>query len=374
MARFGKSFADPLFEIYGGVVARPNAFGPHIVPRKKRALRVGAPEVYSVRTADNTEVRLTRFKGGNKGPVLLAPGFGTSTLAFSIDTIDTNFPEFLYANGFDVFLFDYRASPDLPSAKTQFTLDDIATKDYPAAVAKAIEVSGARDVQVVAHCVGSMTFLMSMMSGLKGVRSAVCSALAFYPISPTVNEVKAGLDMGSFLTVLGIDTMTTGYNPDNWQDKLGDAVLKLAPAKEKCNSPVCRRILMMYGEVFKHEQLNAATHDAVHEMFGVANLSAFKHISLMVRKGQIVDRDGKDVYLPNISRVNIPITFLHGAENRLFLIEGTKKSFRYISEKNGPEKYLHLTIPNYAHMDMFIGKNAAKNVFPEVLLELEKHG
>ena len=129
--RFGQFFAGALFDIYGSALAPANEFKPQPVPRKKRPLRMCAPEVYHFLTEDNVELRLTRYKGGSKGPVMLSPGYGTSSLAFTIDTVDTNLPEYLYANGYDVWLFDYRASPALPSARTQFTLDDVATKDYP---------------------------------------------------------------------------------------------------------------------------------------------------------------------------------------------------------------------------------------------------
>jgi hypothetical protein len=40
-------------------------------------------------------LRLTRFNGGAKGPVILSPGFGTSSYAYLIDTTDTNYPEYL---------------------------------------------------------------------------------------------------------------------------------------------------------------------------------------------------------------------------------------------------------------------------------------
>ena len=146
---------------------------------------MNAPEIYYPVTSDKVQLRLTRYCGGTKGPVMMSPGFGVSTMSFSTDTIDTNLPEYLYANGYDVWLFDYRASPDLPSAATLFSLDDIARKDYPAAVAKVREVSGASSVQMVAHCVGSMTFLMAMMAGLEGVRSAICSQLGLFPVTST---------------------------------------------------------------------------------------------------------------------------------------------------------------------------------------------
>jgi hypothetical protein len=29
--------------------------------------------------------------------------------------------------------------------------------------------------------------------------------------------------------------------------------------------------------------------------------------------------------------------------------------------------------PNYAHMDCFIGKNASRDVYPEVMAELDQH-
>ena len=124
LVEFGKFFAGVLFDTYGGVIVRSNELQPVGAPRLKRALKMSAPDVHFFSTSDGVELRLTRFNGGGKGPVLLSPGFGTSTLAYTIDTVDTNLPEALFASGYDVWLFDYRASPDLPSAHTQFTLDD----------------------------------------------------------------------------------------------------------------------------------------------------------------------------------------------------------------------------------------------------------
>src|SRR5258708_3253520 len=147
--RFGQFFANVLVDIYGSALAPANEFNPQPVPRKKRPLRMCAPEVYHFLTQDNVELRLTRYEGGSKGPVMVSPGYGTSTLAFTIDTVDTNLPEFLYPNSYDVWLFDYRASPALASARTQFTLDDVATKDYPAAAAQVRAITVAPDIQIV---------------------------------------------------------------------------------------------------------------------------------------------------------------------------------------------------------------------------------
>src|SRR3954465_15437018 len=83
-------------------------------------------EVHSVPTSDGTEVRLTRYKFGPKGPLIVAPGYGNAASAFAIETVPKNWLRYLGEHGYDVWLFDYRASPVLAGSFTQFTVDDIA--------------------------------------------------------------------------------------------------------------------------------------------------------------------------------------------------------------------------------------------------------
>lgn len=373
LAKFGFFFAGELFDVYGLVAGRATELNPDGSPRERRPLKMGAPSVHSVHTADGVELRLTRYRGGSKGPVVLAPGIGTSTLAYAIDTVDTNLPEFLYADGYDVWLFDYRASPALASARTQFTLDDIATKDFPAAIAKVREITGAPDVQVIGHCVGSLTFLMAMIAGLEGVRSGIASQFGLFPDSSFLNRIKGRLDLGTLLETFGVESLTTDFAPDSGADRFIDQVLRLFPTGESCDSAVCRRILGIYGEVFKHTQLNEATHRAVHEMFGVTNVTSFKHLTRMIREGHAVDAKGNDVYMSNLKNLTAPVTFLHGEDNKILFPSGTEKTFRALCDANGPERYSRITIPGYAHMDCFIGKTASKDVYPALRTALHGH-
>ena len=155
---------------------------PRRAPREHRPLRCGPAEVHFFRTDDDVELRLTRFNGGPKGPVILAPGFGTSSRSPTRSTPPRRTsPSTSSSTGYDVWVLDYRASPSLASGSTQFTLDDIATYDYPAAVAKVREISGAESVQVMAHCIGSLTLLMSLALGLEGVRHGVASQVTLHP-------------------------------------------------------------------------------------------------------------------------------------------------------------------------------------------------
>ncbi len=375
MGRFGALLGEAIFDIYGGVFARSTQLLEDAPARKKRPLRVDAPEIRYFRAdGDDALLRLIRYRGGGKGPVLLAPGLGTSTAAFTIDTIETNLTEYLFANGYDVWLFDYRASPDLEAASTRFTLDDIAAKDYPAAVRLIRQVTASQDIQVVAHCVGSITFLMAVLSGMEGVRSAICSSLGLHPHTHSIDRFEAGQGLPSILTHLGVGTVTSDFDESNWEERLAEEVLELDTAVERCRSAVCRRIQILYGPVFKPSQLNFATHQALHEMFGVANLTALRHLADMVRKGRLVNADGEDAYLPNLARLSIPITFLHGAENELFLPSGTLESLRAIAAAgNDANLFSRIVLPNYAHTDLLLGEDAGRDVFPYLVAELDAH-
>jgi cholesterol oxidase len=369
--RFGKFFAGSLWNVYGSVLERSD-FGDKDPPRKKRPLRLSPPDVHPFTTGDGVALRLTRFKGGEKGPVILAPGFGTSSLAYTIDTTDTNLPEFLFARGYDVWALDYRASPELPVSGTQFTVDDIATQDWPSAVAKVRQVSGAGSVQVMGHCVGSLSFLMAMLAGMTGVRSAVCSQLTLFPVAPALTDTKAAMRLASLLDKVGDHFWQTDANPHKFVQEALDEFMRLYPTHEGCTSAVCRRILFLYGEVFHHANLNEPTHQAIHEMFGKANLTTLKHLTRMIQKGHVVDAHGQDVYLPNVSRLALPISFIHGEINRMFLPRGSEQTYDFLREKNGPQWYTRTLIPHYAHMDCFIGRDAARDVYPIVATELDK--
>jgi cholesterol oxidase len=373
-ARSGRFFGAGLFDVYGGVADSIDCLDPTAPPRKKRPLRTSAPEVHVFTTDDHVQLRLTNYRGGSKGPVILSHGLGVSSRIFSIDTIETNLLEFLYAHGYDVWLLDYRASIELPASATRFNCDDIAVYDYPAAVGRVRQLTGCSSVQMVVHCFGSTTFFMAMLAGLEGVRSVVCSQIATHMVTPALTRLKSALYLPDFLDRLGVDSLTAYTDRHaNWLNRLYDRALDLFPdeRQEECDSAVCHRITFMYSLLYEHDQLNQATHNALHELFGVANIAAFEHLALMVREGGLRTADGSDTYLPYLERLAVPITFIHGAENSCFLPESTETTFRLLQERNGRKLYQRYVIPNYGHIDCIFGKNAVRDVYPLMLKHLE---
>ena len=278
-------------------------------------------EVHAVPTSDGTEVRLTRYRMGTKGPVVLAPGYGNAARAFALDTVPKSFVQYLGEHDYDVWLLDYRASPDLPSSHTQFTVDDIALRDWPAAVDTIRRETGQDEIQA-----------------------------------------------------LGIKGLNTDYDPRSLPDKAIEAVMKVLPFRHVYDDPVARRIYFIYGDVFDYENIDEDTmRSSVPSFFGNGNITFFEHISLMIRAGEARNARGEDVYVSNLDAYKLPINFMTGEHNRMFVPQGLQRTYDTLRKGNGPEQYRHTVVQDYAHLDLWLGTNAERDVFPTALAELERH-
>ncbi len=380
-AKFGALFAGTLYDIYGGVFAPAKRYNPNRV-RKKRGLRVGDPRVYTFATADGKHLRLTRYTtvgAQPKGPLLFTHGLGVSSQIFAVDTIDTNLLEYMVERGFDCWLLDFRASIDLPYARDRWTGDDCAKFDYQPAVDLIRRETGAESVQVMAHCFGATTFTMAVLGGyLTGVRSAVISQIStdilvrFFP-----QRMLAFLRAPSLLDALNIDFVNArATTEDGFANKLIDGLIRVAlpfQREERNRNATSSRITALYGQLYETDQLNAMTFDSgLAEMFGEANIDAFKHLALLTRKRVLLDASGEDKYMPHLDRMAFPVCFIHGAENACFMPESTARTVDKLTARNGGKFYTRHVIPNYGHIDCIFGKNAASDVFPKIYEHLEK--
>ncbi|GAA4354212.1 hypothetical protein GCM10023165_45210 [Variovorax defluvii] len=378
LAKFAGFFATTLFRAYGGLLSNLNNFPALDLPHlQRRALRAPAPVVHRVDVGEGFCIKLTRYAGGARGPVVLAPGFSVRASSFATDTVDQNLVEALCARGWDVWLFDYRASPDSGSPIAPFTIDDIARVDWPAAVQFILQATGARDLQAIAHCVGSMSLLMALLEGMTGVRSIIASQLTLHPVTNWLNQAKADLGLAGLLE--GYAPLNERFDSVPGTTDLDRAIDTLAwkvpiPAGEECKNPLCRRVFSIFGPSYTHSQLNHATHTALSEMFGCVSLRPFEQLSLMMQQARAVDREGRDVYMTpdKAKRLALPISFVAGANNALFFPETCIRTQRWLSAFNDPALYTRQVFDGYAHMDLFIGRDAARDVFPYLISQLER--
>ncbi|WP_428028028.1 GMC oxidoreductase [Altererythrobacter sp.] len=382
VAKFAGFFAMTVFRAYGGMLATLNDFaGKEAKSLCLRELRLPPPERYVVPTGDGVNVGLTRYRGGARGPLVLAPGFSVRASSFATPTVDENLAESLVAQGYDVWLFDYRASADSGNDTEhppEFTIDDIARYDWPAAVSKIRSVTGADSVQALAHCVGSMSLLMGIGAGwVQHVRSLISSQLTLHPVTDWLNYMKADLGVADMLGQISlldghIDFVSQGTEADYEIDAVAYQIP--VPEGQACKNPTCRRVFGVFGPSWDHRQLGHDTHLALGSMFSRVSLTPFKQLGAIMHKGLAVNADGQSVYTDEAAahRLALPITFLSGATNQIFYPESGQRTRVWLSDQNGSSLYRQRIIPDYGHMDLFIGRNAHRDVTPCILEELER--
>ena len=70
--------------------------------------------------------------------------------------------------------------------------------------------------------------------------------------------------------------------------------------------------------------------------------------------------------------MKLPISIIHGADNVFLFPKGSEMTYDWLRSNNGDAFYTRTVVPGYAHLDCFIGRDAAQGVMPVVLAELEK--
>jgi cholesterol oxidase len=305
--RFLGFFVGMLRTLYGRRFARSTISTLDAPPRPRRRIQP-KPSVIPVTTSDGTVIHLTRYRGGDRGPVLLSPGFSVRAASFAADTVDENLVERLVREKYDVWLLDYRASSGFAAAGTDFSIDDIAVRDYPAAVKGVRDATGAKDIQIVAHCVGSMALLMSLLAGKLEGAAPLGRLLAARPASDRA-EVR-GVQGG------GVPSLLPAPIPGQADHRPVRPVLAVPPVLEPAAHPVSRPRAVhqpdlpshpaLFGESFRHSKLNTATHDAMHEWFGTTSIPALAHLAMILRIGHVVDRDGVNAYMPHLEPPRSP--------------------------------------------------------------------
>jgi pimeloyl-ACP methyl ester carboxylesterase len=340
-------------------------------------------EFYRLTTKDNAEIWLTRFNGGKKGPVMLVHGVSVWSGMFTLSTIAKNFATYLIENNYDVWLLDWRASIQHPLR--QFTLDEVAQYDYPLAVQKILDVTHHQSIQAVVHCIGAVSFFMSLASGwLPDVRCVAVSQVALHPTVGTAMRIKSALRFASLISDLDMNDVSPVPDPSYpvFSRFLGAFVNAV---HHECSSTVCHRMTFMYGHIYPHATLNVQTHNRLNDQFGSCNITTLQHLQQLVNRGGIAAKfdygpaeNQKRYHSPvpptylDASHLKIPITLISGAENKCFLPETTKRTYDWLCKENGPTLYTRRVIPGFGHWDNFVGEQAYKYVYPYYLEQLEK--
>ncbi|KAJ0088491.1 hypothetical protein Patl1_32629 [Pistacia atlantica] len=128
--------------------------------------------IYEIETEDGYIISCKQWKCSQtschlkieeqQNPVLLLNGY--STESYSLPSEPNDLVRTLLEEGREIWLLQSRLHPLHPA--NNFTIEDIARFDIPAAIAKILELHGkSTKVHVVAHCVGGLAVHMALLGG-----------------------------------------------------------------------------------------------------------------------------------------------------------------------------------------------------------------
>ncbi|MFI0901270.1 alpha/beta fold hydrolase [Streptomyces sp. NPDC020983] len=326
---------------------------------------------------DGTPLSLVNVRGRHaptRGPVLLVHGAGVRAATFRPPTGHT-IVDALLAAGFDVWLENWRAGADRPPAP--WTLDDAAAYDHPAAVAAVLRHTGADRLPVVAHCQGSTSFVMALIAGLvPQVDTFVSSAVSLHPVVPRAAARKLRFLTPPFAAASRFVDAQWGARPRGLVPRLTYAAA--CALHRECADGVCRMASFMFGAghptLWRHENLDDATHTWLRDELGWVPLDFFRQMARCVRRGSLVPVTRNpllpDDFATADPRTDARCVFLTGTANACFAPESQLRSHEHFTARRPREAHtLHL-VEGYGHQDVFIGRNAARDVFPLVVAEL----
>ena len=322
-------------------------------------------------------VHLQGPRAPSRGPVLLVHGAGVRANIFQ-PPVPLTFADALLEAGHDVWLLNWRASIDLPMC--HWTLDQAALHDHPVAVQRVLAETGARSLKAVIHCQGSTSFTMAAVAGLlPQVDTIVSNAVSLHPRVCTASRLK------SQLAVPLVGWMTDRLNPQ-WAEGRGEGADRL-PARllrglvnlthHECDNGVCKFSSFTYGTGFpvlwRHENLNDATHDWLRHEFAAVPMSFFRQMARCIQAGHLVRQEA----LPGLPadyaaappRSDARFTFVAGRRNDCFQWQSQRASFDWFNQHQ-PGRHAFHVFEDYGHLDVFMGQNAARDTFPVMLAAL----
>lgn len=359
--------------------------------------------------------------------ILLVHAFGQSGYSFTHKTIKKNMAEHFYEQGYEVWVLEYRLSTSIPAHAESSTLDQMGKYDIPSAVDFIVETLQQElpakfkkhpvQFYAFAQCLGAAATNMALLSG--GLSYSDGSHGSSEPYQQAMPKL-AGLVVSQVHPHLIGQPLTQAktWLPSMLRDTLGLSRIPFAvrgpvtnmvhalvdrffaalpiPLEERCpfdmkrhedDCATCRRIRFLEAPLFKHRNLNIATHHDLPLLFGDANIRSFAHAAKCVEAERMVTEDGANHYVTdeNIYRyANLPVCFFHGEDNELFSFESAERTsqhwvkiqpqwVRRVHQGLGKDASTDLgesscawIQPGYGHVDVLIGENAFAEIYPKL--------
>lgn len=353
---------------------------------------VVGPEQHWITTADDVRLLMSHYwdpahRDSKLVPLVVTHGFAHSCAIFTSPTLERCLVKHLCECGFDVWLVELRTSTALDSCRRQWSFDEVAIYDLPRAVKRILELTGSEQVDVLAHCMGAAVFSMGVLLGEfdsgRWIRAAVMSQIGPFIVGSPSNQLRT--ELAAFLEdVVGLDHIdVSAHQTKDWLPILADRIAAtypvelsegrahdaVLPCPPRTDLASCHRITAVYGQNWPHGNIDRRTHEAMGGLLGAANMKTFRQITDFVQRGRVVFEGGINEYFLDHSiekYMTFPIAFLHGKRSDVFDPETSRRNFARISQVQGGRTHLCVVKQDFGHLDLWLGCDAHREVYPWV--------
>ncbi len=320
-------------------------------------------------------------ENGKRTPVILCHGLGLNSYFWDI-TPKLSFARYLASNGYDVWVVSLRGSgtstkngfsvlrniaymrqgeingASFSPFKFDWNIDHYIRFDIPAAINFVKEKTGAKKVTWVGHSLGGMImYAYASLYDVQDVQGMVTIGSPIIVPQPPNNILQAFINNKVlFKSFLIINTRTGATSMANFHNFI------ITPDE-----------ILMYNLENVEDCIVKKTLKYVVEDIPVG---VTDQVLSMIRNRDFMSYDGSINYAEKIERISMPVMLCCGVGDNIAPPESIRIVYHNISSADKTFKMFGTAnghVHNYGHNDLVLGKNARKEVYPEILDWLNKH-
>lgn len=344
-------------------------------------------------------------------PVLLIHGYGASGSTFAHVMLPNNLVSTLMNAGRDVWVLDLRTSIGLNlDHRRYWSFDEVSREDIPDAIAHVKGLSGAAQLDVVAHCIGSAMFCVELLRNeeklYKSIGAVVLSQVGPLLRASPMNRFRAYL--ASYLEqYLGTEQFDVTPAERTPAVLLADAVLATFPYPDHDGesgrlhkvpgfAAVRHRADGIFGQTMRLANISDKLLPYLGDIYGWVMAKGLAQVSHYAREQLLTDAQGMNRVVTQkhiAERFAFPVMLLHGRQNAVFDWRGAWDSFILLRAVFGNKKkdwfekppreggdivreddhhHRLVVLDAYGHQDCLIGEHADKEVFQHVVRFLDE--
>ena len=319
------------------------------------------PTLEFVSTPDQWKLALYHYpnRSSKKHPVLLVHGLGTNRFDVDFPMRHLSLARYLHNHGYDTWVVELRGAgkSHKKGIFPNWDFDDYITQDLPALVAHIQKVTRKKSLHWVGHSLGGTL----IYAALETMGQSVCASAATLG-----SAMSATTKHGLIKLLLKVDPIV--------------ARLPHVPLKNlaRIGVPLSRWIAPIEDNFFyvidnlDMETITTALRIAVENV----STPLFLQLHDWYKNNHFRSRDGSFSYRDNLKKIKSPLLVCAGSMDGLTAYPDVHFAYRMIGSQDKKFRVFgreHGCRTEYGHLDLILGKNAPREVFPAVAEWFDRH-